>query len=142
MKVLVTGSRSWDDEQTIREALDAVASSAEAAGYPRIVVVHGACPKGADAIADAWVRAHPTATAERHPAMWNRHGKIAGRARNREMVKAGADLVLAFIRDDSPGATHCAEVAVEAGLILRVWRYGEPGVYASHATDELPPEVG
>lgn len=135
MRVLITGSRSWDDEQTIREALDAVASSAEAAGYPQIVVVHGACPNGADAIADRWVCDHPTATAERHPANWHKHGRRAGMLRNREMVKAGSDLVLAFIRDDSPGATQCAELAIDAGLILRVWRYGQPGVWASDSRE-------
>lgn len=141
MKVLVTGSRSWDDEQTIREALDAVASSAEAAGFERLIVVHGACPTGADAIADRWVRDHPTATAERHPANWQVHGKRAGMLRNRAMVKSGVDLCLAFIRDGSPGATNCAETAGEAGVHLRVWHYGQPGVYASETRDELPSEV-
>ena len=135
MRVLITGSRTWDDEETIRAALDAVAGSAAAAGFDRLTVVHGACPQGADAIADAWVRAHPAATAERHPANWQKHGRGAGMVRNRAMVKRGADLVLAFIRDDSPGATQCADAAVEAGLILRVWRYGEPGVWASDSRE-------
>lgn len=134
MRVLVTGSRTWDDARTIRAALDAVAFGAEGAGYDRLIVVHGACPNGADAIADMWVRSWPlgelTVTAERHPADWRAFGRGAGIVRNNRMVGAGADLCLAFIRDDSPGATHCAERAGEAGIPLRVWHYGQEGVVA------------
>lgn len=134
MRILVTGSRSWDDAGTIRAALDAVAFGAEQAGYMRLVIVHGACPTGADAIADMWVRTWPVAelsvTAERHPALWQREGRAAGILRNQRMVNTRPDLVLAFIRDDSPGATHCAECASEAGIPMRVWHYGEQGVVA------------
>jgi hypothetical protein len=132
MRILVTGSRTFDDALTIRQALDAVAFGAIGGRYQRLVVVHGAAPRGADAIADMWVRSWTVdelhVTAERHPALWNEHGKRAGMVRNATMVHSGADLVLAFIRDDSPGATHCAELAGEAGLPLQIFRYGEPGV--------------
>lgn len=144
MRVLVTGSRRWDDATTIRAALDAVAFAAATGGYTRLVVVHGACPNGADELADIWVRTWPVGdlavTAERHPALWNVHGRKAGIVRNNEMVAAGADLCLAFIRDGSPGATHCAERAGEAGIPLRVWHYGEPGVVAIGG--ELPEVTG
>lgn len=142
MRVLVTGSRRWDDARTIRAALDAVAFGAEGAGYDRLIVVHGACPNGADELADIWVRSWPlgelTVTAERHPANWQVHGRRAGMVRNEAMVKAGADLALAFIRDDSPGATHCAERAGEAGIPLRVWHYGQAGVVAIGGEVEVP----
>jgi hypothetical protein len=133
VRVLVTGSRTWDDATTLRAALDAVAFGATEAGYRRLVVVHGACPSGADELADIWVRWHVGdlhVTAERHPALWHIHGKRAGIVRNNEMVAAGADLTLAFIRDGSPGATHCAEQASNAGIPMRVWHYGEQGVVA------------
>lgn len=134
MRVLVSGSRTWDDAWTIRKALDAVAFGAERAGYSRLIVIHGACPRGADAIADMWVRSWSVpelhVTAERHPARWNDEGKVAGRRRNERMVRAGADLALVFLRDGSPGTTHCAECASEAGIPLRVWHYGEDGVVA------------
>jgi SLOG family YspA-like protein len=134
MRVLVTGSRNWDDARTIRAALDAVAFAAASADYERLIVVHGACPSGADAIADMWVRSWPVSdlavTAERHPALWQTEHRGAGLQRNRRMVMAGADVCLAFIRDDSPGATHCAECARDAGIPLRVWHYGQEGVFS------------
>jgi len=142
MRVIVTGSRSWDDAKTIRLALEAVADAAIAAAVPMVTIVHGACPNGADELADQWVRWYRGGTlvlAERHPALWRKFGKRAGMVRNEQMVARGADLVLAFIRDDSPGATHCAELASDAGIPLRVFRYGEPGVTSmdsQHLADE------
>lgn len=141
-RCLLTGSRTWDDEQTILKALDFVANAAEGGRYDRLVVVHGACPKGADAIADKWVRlwwGSLPASAERHPALWDKFGKRAGIVRNELLVAKGAHLALAFIRDDSPGATHCAELAVEAGIPIHIFRYGEPGVTSmdsKHLADE------
>jgi len=142
MRVILTGSRTWDDAATTRLALQAVADAAIEAGVPMVAVVHGACPNGADELADQWVRWYRGATlilAERHPALWQKFGKRAGIVRNEQMVAKGADLALAFIRDDSAGATHCAELAAEQGIPLRVWRYGEPGVTSMdsrHLADE------
>jgi len=142
MRVLVTGSRGWDDAKTIREALEAVARGAAEAGVETLTVIHGACPNGADELADQWVRYYrgePNVTAERYPALWQKFGKRAGMIRNEQMVATRPDLVLAFIRDASPGATHCAELASDAGIPLRVWHYGQPGVTsmdARHLADE------
>lgn len=143
MRVILTGSRAFDDARTIREALDALARGLIEASQADLVLIHGACSSGADAIGDMWVRSwtNPAlhVTAERHPALWQKFGKRAGIVRNELMVARGADLALAFIRDDSPGATHCAELASDAGMPLRLWRYGEPGVTSmdsKHLADE------
>lgn len=154
MKVLVTGSRTWTDAATIRLALEAVADAAVAANVPMVTVVHGACPNGADEIADQWVRWYRGGTlvlAERHPALWTKYQKRAGFVRNELMVANGADLCLAFLAPcsdskctepkphDSHGATHCAELADERGIPLRVFRLGEPGVTSMdsrHLADE------
>lgn len=120
VRVLVTGSRTWDAPEIIVQAL-----SEAWAVNPRgeeFVVIHGACPQGADAIADRVARSfarHCGWKIERHPADWERYGKGAGFRRNNEMVKAGADVCLAFIKDGSSGATHCVTAAARAGIPVR-----------------------
>jgi len=111
-RVLVTGSRNWTDRTAVYGALDAVLHE-----YVSIVVVHGACPAGADAMAVDWIAEAGDAdvTEERHPANWGRHGRAAGPIRNNEMVKLGADLCLAFIRRDSRGASQCAQGGRDGG---------------------------
>lgn len=120
-RVLVTGSRDWGDQDAIVGALRQIRRDIE--GRP-IVVVHGDCPTGADAIASYLVkRAAPTfgLTEEPHRAEdfgpWPRCGPI----RNRHMVTLGADICLAFIKDGSRGATHCAELAERAGIPVKRW---------------------
>jgi len=116
-RVLVTGSRTWTDTGTIRDALASVWGDGAA------VLVSGACPRGADQIAEQlWTRwgGH----VERHPADWARHGRAAGYRRNTVMVAAGASVCLAFIRAGSPGASHTAALAEAAGIPTH--RHTEP----------------
>ena len=114
-RVLVTGSRTWTAEAVIAAALREHWSAGA-------VLVSGACPRGADAIAErlwgSW-----GGQVERHPADWAT-GRAAGMERNAAMVAAGADVCLAFIRDNSPGATHTARLADLAGIPVR--RYEHP----------------
>jgi hypothetical protein len=117
-RILVTGSRDWSDRDTIWRALgDTVAP------VPvdrELVIVHGHCPRGADAMADVWARKYG-ATIERHPANWQLEGKRAGFIRNARMVNLGADVALAFIKDGSRGASHTARLAEQAGIPVRRW---------------------
>ncbi len=114
-RVLVTGSRTWTDQGVIWDALTELLRE-----HRDLVVVHGACPSGADAFAARWVLdTYRHVTAEPHPADWERHGKAAGFRRNAEMVHLGADVCLAFIRDGSPGATQCAAIAESKGIPVR-----------------------
>lgn len=116
MRVLVTGSRDWPDQELVWRVLDELLDK-----HGSIVVVHGACPTGADEQADDWagtreLDGYPV-KAEPHPADWKGPRKRgAGFARNAEMVKLGADLCLAFILDGSNGSTHCSELAEKAGI--------------------------
>jgi len=102
--------------------LDVVAAEAARAGVEELVVVHG-CAPGADTLADRWTRipGHPLRVrVERHPADWRRYPRAAGVVRNRAMVRAGAEVCLAFIRDQSAGATDCAREAERAGIPVQV----------------------
>lgn len=122
-RVLVTGSRTWEDERTIWHAIASAVLDNASAAAP-VVLVHGACPRGADAHAAAWAALaaadsrRPVAV-EAHPADWDQHGKAAGFRRNAEMVRLGADICLAFIKDGSRGATHTADLAQKAGIPVR-----------------------
>ena len=112
-RVLVTGSRTWTDTSVIRDALAAV-------WHPDTVLVTGACPRGADLLAEqCWTRwGGPV---QRWPARWKRDGPAAGPRRNQHMVDLGADLCLAFIHHHSRGASHCATAARRAGIPTHVF---------------------
>jgi len=112
-RVLVTGSRDWDRPEVIHAALETELALAVAAGW-QMIVIHGGA-KGADAQAASW--AHGKAVlVEPHHARWGLEGRFAGVNRNRRMVNLGADVTLAFIRNGSRGASHCARLAEEAGI--------------------------
>lgn len=126
MRLLVTGSRTWDDADYIRSVLDGLLARHDA-----MLLCHGACPTGADAIADQWARErhaeHHAVFVVRFPADWDGLGRAAGLARNAAMVKVvaryGNRLCHAFIRDNSRGASHCAKHAHRAGIPVTVHRY-------------------
>ncbi len=138
MRVIVTGSRDLADNSLVERVLDELLYR-----HGALIVVHGACPRGADAHADRWARTRQAIGAniliDRYPANWERIGRAAGMARNAEMVKAGADLCLAFFQ---PGATnrgtaHCAKLATRAGIKVR--RYGlETRETENHEQETLP----
>ena len=124
MRILVTGSRTWEDKHAIAQALiEALRERTPKVGNMNfltgdVTVVHGACPIGADRLADEWCKAN-FIEVEPHPAKWQEFGKRAGFLRNAEMVGLGADLCLAFIKDESRGASMTARLCEEAGIPTR-----------------------
>lgn len=124
--MIVTGSRSWSDQEAVATTLAVLASE-----HGELTVIHGACPRGADKIAAEWCRRQrqpglhwgtggATVHEERHPAAWETYGRRAGYVRNAEMVDAGADLVLAFCVAGSPGTMHTVNLAEKAGIPVRL----------------------
>ena len=111
-RILITGSRNWNDEQALAAPLF------EYTGCYRqdeLVVVHGGCPTGADAIAEKLCQNYGIRT-EVHLADWDKHGRAAGPIRNQQMVDLGADICLAFPLGESRGTRHCMRVAEKAGI--------------------------
>lgn len=116
-RILVTGSRTWTNVRVIDEALHQAYDRARTLRVlPRdMVLVSGARPIGADRIAEQrWAR--QGLLVERYPADWVVYGKRAGLIRNKLMVRLGADVCIAFIKDESPGATDTAALAEAAGI--------------------------
>lgn len=119
IKVLVTGSRTWGD---VHQVYWAFRNWWEEAGQPeKPLLISGACPKGADALAElVWERnGWPV---QRFPAQWELHGKAAGFIRNEQMVYEIPDICIAFIRDESKGATHTVRLAEKHGIPTVIYR--------------------
>lgn len=122
MRVLITGSRDWDDWVRIAWAFAQIRDDHRYRpaddGYPEVTLVSGACPSGADLLAEQLADQFEWRI-ERHPADWDQYGKRAGFLRNSEMVNLGADVCLAFIKNESRGASMTARLAEEAGIPTR-----------------------
>src|SRR3954471_22010862 len=114
-RILVTGSRHWENRTLVRNVLSATRWAYCTSG---MVVVHGACPTGADHIADEWAIENGI-TVERFPADWTRLGRAAGPIRNETMVQTHPDLVLAFLTPDSRGTADCVRRADREGLRVK-----------------------
>ncbi|MFG3509682.1 SLOG family protein [Streptomyces sp. NPDC047821] len=126
MRVIVTGSRRWSDKAAVWDALNAVYQE-----HGPFLLVHGDCSTGADAMAREWVEAASRLVQvqeQRFPAAWDYwaargNAKRAGPERNRRMVEAGADLVLAFPLPEGSGTQHTIKLAREAGIEVRVIKH-------------------
>ena len=133
-RILITGSREWKDPNVVQDAIFEWVYF-NSPSKEEIVVVHGDASRGADRMARDYARACDWITEEAHPAVWNapcvetcapghrrtnRYNReycpAAGMTRNQLMVDLGADVCLAFIHNDSPGATHTAGQAEKAGI--------------------------
>lgn len=118
-RILITGSRDWpaNEINTISKVLVETIL-----GYLRqgetaktLTIVHGACPRGADAMVD-WMANHWGMHIERYPADWDTYGNSAGYIRNRQMVESGVDICLAFVYNKSKGASNTVDLCREKGV--------------------------
>ncbi len=116
-RLLVTGSRRWTDRECIRDVLRKYIAQVGPS-----VMLNGACPSGADILC-AQIGERLGFTIERYPAQWHVHGKSAGFVRNLQMIRDGQPThCVAFIVQESKGATHCAEAAIAAGIPTKIFR--------------------
>lgn len=115
MRILVCGSRDWNDKEAIIKRLLPFAA------YEDVTVIHGAA-KGADSLAGDVAKMFGFKV-EEYPADWEKHGRAAGPLRNRKMLEEGKpNIVLAFPLKQSIGTRHMVKIASEAGVEVKVYR--------------------
>lgn len=108
-RILVTGSRDWDDWLSVDSALCFEVEHCMPVGRVP-VLIHGKA-KGADQLAQAvWLRT--PWQMEEYPASDFPDPKV----RNQHMVDLGADVCLAFALSWASGTGHCARAARRAGI--------------------------
>lgn len=127
LRIIVTGSRLLLNriivEHELTQVIAGMAQSLTAVDSS-IVIVHGACPSGADRFASEFTRMLQDISPgislyeERHPADWGTHGRKAGPIRNEEMARLGAALCVAFVM---PGQSKGTE-----DMISRAEKHGIP----------------
>jgi len=135
-RLLVCGSRDWQDKKIISEALDAALAE-----HPDLVLIEGEAP-GADRIAAQWAEENGLATAGRllrYKAHW-RHSKDcprdctevqglgAGPIRNRRMLREGKPTAIyAFhpkLMQSAGTLNMCYQAAAEAVPVVWWDEYG------------------
>lgn len=105
MKVLVCGSRDFNDYKQLEEVLDGISIS---------TILHGAA-RGADTLAGEYASRHGIDCIS-FPADWDQYGKSAGPLRNIKMLTEGnPDLVVASVGPNSIGTKHMVKIARWAG---------------------------
>lgn len=123
MRVIVTGSRYWRDRDLVFAVLDDLLRPFEDNCGDRLVVRHGDNYRGADAHAHQWCRrmiqAGRPVVEDPMPADWDLLGPAAGMIRNKKMVDAGAELVIAFPLPDGKGTQGCMRYAATKGIPVR-----------------------
>lgn len=137
-RVLVTGSRRWDDADRIELVLKGIRGQDH---FVDAVLVHGGA-RGVDRMAAAaWISLGGTALPYR--ARWSqcargcppnhlrqnggrRYCPTAGHRRNARMVADGADLCVAFSRDGSAGTNDCVHRAQGAEIPVLFFDYDLP----------------
>jgi len=117
LRILVTGSRDWDDQTTLYAAFAAIFLDA---GNRQVSLVSGNCPTGADKMAEDLFEAMGY-DIERYPADWSM-GKRAGYIRNQLMVDTAPDVCVGFVKNGSRGASMTVKLAQDAGIKTYVYR--------------------
>jgi len=115
MKVLVCGSRDFNDYKKMKEVLD----SEYHYGRGFSTVIEGEA-RGADLLARRYAEEHGLDVLP-FPADWDTHGKAAGPIRNAQMLREGKpDYVIAFRGPNSRGTQNMIDQARKARVPVDV----------------------
>lgn len=114
MKVLVCGSRNFNDMGLLTRVLDNIRRDTS------IEEILEGEARGADSLAREYGQLQQIPV-RKFPADWGKHGKAAGTIRNTQMLVEGKpDLVVAFLAKDSKGTKNMIEQAQKANVPVRI----------------------
>lgn len=111
-KVIVAGSRSFDDYELMKKKLDYFFRD------QKDVAILSGTARGADRLGERYARERGLPV-ERFPADWDLFGKSAGYHRNQKMAKY-ADACVCFWDGASRGTEMMIKIARERKLPLRI----------------------
>jgi hypothetical protein len=114
MKLIIAGSRSFNDYNLLKEKIIALLANTD---YNNVTIISGKA-KGADSLGEKFAIEHGIKV-ESKPALWDTYGKSAGYIRNEEMAKCATHCVV-FWDGSSKGSMHMINLAKDYNLQLRV----------------------
>lgn len=110
MKILVCGSREFNDYKLFEKVLD---------GYEITEIIQGEA-RGADILGRKYAEVRGIKVTG-FPALWELHGKRAGPIRNAKMLKEGQpEFIVAFRGPNSRGTQNMIDQSTKAGVPVRI----------------------
>ena len=116
MRIIVAGSRGFDDYSLLADTLDAVDSA-----IPSFLTVVSGGARGADTLGERYSKENDY-NLSIFLADWAKYGKSAGYRRNAEMADY-SDMLVAFWDGESKGTKHMIDLALKKGLLVKVVIY-------------------
>lgn len=113
MKLIVSGSRSIADYETVKNAIDNLVNQ----GISITAIIEGTS-RGVDRLASRYAQVHDIENI-RVPADWKTYHKAAGPIRNRNMLEMG-DALLALWDGASRGTMNMIKAATRKGIPVTV----------------------
>lgn len=120
MRLIIAGTRTFDDYDFLKKKLDKILANEV---KECIEFISGGA-NGADALGERYAKEHgviPTT----FEADWTQHGKAAGPIRNQQMVLHSSHAIF-FWDERSKGTASCIKLAQDAGLKVRIIYYNRP----------------
>ena len=117
-KVIIAGSREFDNYDMLKEKCDKILSRKVDEGE-EIVIVSGTA-RGADTLGEKYAEERGYKI-ERYPANWDKYGKRAGYLRNKKMAEvSNACIVFLSSKAENKGSKMMISIATEEKLLIRV----------------------
>lgn len=117
-KVIIAGSREFDNYDMLKEKCDKILSRKVNEGE-EIVIVSGTA-RGADTLGEKYAEERGYKI-ERYPANWDKYGKKAGYLRNKKMAEvSNACIVFLSSKAENKGSKMMISIATEEKLLIRV----------------------